>query len=288
MLADHALRIEDHYSRLAGHAMPMDIEWAKDADDGRLYIVQARPETVASRKTAADFETYRLKETGQVLLTGRAVGEKVASGIVRHIAGPHELAAFRPGEILVAETTSPDWEPVMKKAAGIVTNRGGRTCHAAIVSRELGIPAIVGAENATELLKDGDAVTVSCTEGETGRIYKGILPFEVIRIDPASIARPRTAIMINLGNPELAFAAALRPADGVGLARMEFIISEYIGIHTMALARPEKVESESDRAAIMRLTRLYARPADFFVERLSEGVGTIAAAFYPKPVIARM
>ena len=287
-LADYALRIEDHYSRRAGHAMPMDIEWAKDADDGRLYIVQARPETVASRKSAKNFETYRLKGVGPVLLTGRAVGEKIASGKVRRIAGTGELARFVAGEILVAETTSPDWEPVMKKAAAIITDRGGRTCHAAIVARELGIPAIVGAEQAMALLNDGADVTVSCVEGETGRVYEGALPFEVSTFDPAQLAKPRTKIMINLGNPDLAFTVAQRPNDGVGLARMEFIINEYIGVHPMALAAPDKVQSKADREAIARLTRNYAHPADFFVRRLSEGVGTIAAAFYPKPVIVRL
>jgi pyruvate,water dikinase len=287
-LAGYALRIEEHYSRRAGHDMPMDIEWAKDADDGHLYIVQARPETVASRQGPAGFETYRLEQGGPLLLTGRAVGEKIASGKVRKIAGPGELAAFQPGEILVAETTSPDWEPVMKKAAAIITDRGGRTCHAAIVARELGIPALVGAENATARLADGAPVTVSCVEGEIGRVYAGALPFTVTRLDPATFARPRTDIMVNLGNPDLAFKVAQRPNAGVGLARMEFIINEYIGIHPMALVEPDKVQSPADRDAIARLTHNHARPADYFVQRLSEGVGTIAAAFYPKPVIVRL
>ncbi|MFI4998864.1 MAG: phosphoenolpyruvate synthase [Reyranellales bacterium] len=287
-LADYAIRIEDHYSRRAGHAMPMDIEWAKDGKDGELFIVQARPETVASRKGAQAFETYKLRGSGPVLLVGRAVGEKVASGAVRVIAGTSDLAAFLPGEVLVAETTSPDWEPVMKKAAAIVTNRGGRTCHAAIVARELGIPAIVGAEGATHLLKNGAPVTVSCVEGEAGRVYEGKLAFDVSAVDFSSVGRPRTPIMVNLGNPDLAFRTAMRPNEGVGLARMEFIISEHIGIHPMALAVPEKVTSAVDREAISRLTRRYTHPADFFVERLAEGVGTIAAAFYPKPVIVRL
>jgi len=287
-LADYAIRIEDHFSRRVGHAMPMDIEWAKDGEDGALYIVQARPETVVSQRRVGVFETYRLKARGRVLLEGRAVGEKVAVGIVRKIASSQDLAAFRPGEVLVADTTSPDWEPVMKGAAAIVTNRGGRTCHAAIVARELGVPAIVGAEDATEVLTGGASVTVSCVEGETGRVYRGALPFEVSTLDPASLPRPDTKIMINLGNPELAFKTALRPNDGVGLARMEFIVSEHIGVHPMALVQPDRVTSAIDRAAIERLTRLHARPADFFVERLSEGVGTIAAAFYPRPVIVRL
>ena len=287
-LADYALRIEEHYSKRAGHAMPMDIEWAKDADDGHLYIVQARPETVASQKSAGGFETYRMTESGSVLLTGRAVGEKVANGAVRKISGAKDLESFNPGEVLVAETTSPDWEPVMKRASAIITNRGGRTCHAAIVARELGIPAIVGAEGATDILSDGTVVTVCCVEGETGHVYKGALDFEVSKFDREDIPQPRTSIMINLGNPDLAFKTALRPNGGVGLARMEFIITEYIGIHPMALARPEEVQSAADRHAIAQLTRLHARPSDFFIERLSEGVGTIAAAFYPKPVIVRL
>ena len=287
-LADYAIRIEEHYSRLAGHDMPMDIEWAKDGPDGDLYIVQARPETVASRKSAAAFETFRLRGSGPVLLVGRAVGEKAASGTVRVIADPKDLATFQAGEVLVAETTSPDWEPIMKKAAAIITDRGGRTCHAAIIARELGIPAIVGASDATHLLESGAVVTVSCTEGDTGHIYAGAIPIEVSTVDLATIVRPRTPIMVNLGNPDLAFKTAMRPNDGVGLARMEFIISEHIGIHPMALACPDKVTSATTRETIARLTRGHSKPTEFFVERLSEGVGTIAAAFYPRPVIIRL
>jgi len=287
-IADYALRIEDHFSARAGHPMPMDIEWAKDGLDGSIYIVQARPETVASRKPVGSFESYRLNDSGPILLTGRSVGEKIAHGTVRRVAGNADLAAFRPGEVLVAETTSPDWEPVMKQASAIVTDRGGRTCHAAIVARELGIPAVVGAENATQLLEPGVAVTVCCAEGDTGRVYAGTLAFEVAAIDAASLPRPRTGIMVNLGNPDLAFKTALRPNDGVGLARMEFVIAEHIGIHPMALVEPAKVASAADRETIARLTRHHRRPADFFVERLSEGIGTIAAAFHPKPVIVRL
>lgn len=287
-LADCAMRIEDHYSRLAGEARPMDIEWAKDGSDGALYIVQARPETVVSRRPAAAIETYKVRASAAPLLEGRAVGEKAASGSARLVSGPADLAEFRPGDVLVAATTSPDWEPVMKKAAAIVTDRGGRTCHAAIVAREHGIPAIVGAAGATSLLKDGLPVTVSCAEGETGRVYPGILPIEISSTDPASLARPRTPIMVNLGNPDLAFKTAMRPNDGVGLARMEFIISNHIGVHPMALACPERVTSEADRERIAQLTRRHARPGEFFVERLAEGIGTIAAAFHPKPVIVRL
>lgn len=287
-LADHAIKIEDHYSANAGHPMPMDIEWAKDAEDGQLYVIQARPETVASQRAPTAFESYSLKGTGPVLATGRAVGEKIAVGPTRVIVDAHVLAAFRPGEVLVAEATSPDWEPIMKIAAAIVTERGGRTCHAAIVARELGVPAVVGAAGAKEALHTGSVVTVSCAEGEVGRVYDGRLPFEVTQIDTSEIKRPRTAIMLNLGNPELAFRTAMLPNDGVGLARMEFIISEHIGIHPMALVNPDKVTSKHARNAIMRMVRTYARPADYFVEKLSEGVGMIAAAFYPKPVIVRL
>jgi pyruvate,water dikinase len=287
-LADYALRIEAYFTAAAGHDVPMDIEWAKDGIDGNLYIVQARPETVASQRRSGTFETFTLKGTGPVLLVGRAVGEKVASGLVRRIRDAADLARFRPGEILVAETTSPDWEPVMKRAGAIVTDRGGRTCHAAIVARELGIPAVVGAENATSILVDGQSVTVSCVEGEVGRIYAGVLPFEVKAFDYDALDAPRAKIMVNLGNPDLAFKTALRPNEGVGLARMEFIIAEHIGIHPMALAQPERVTSAADRDAIAQLTRRHAQGADFFVERLSEGVGTIAAAFHPKPVIVRL
>ena len=286
-LADTALRIERHYSQRAGHPMPMDIEWAKDGDDGKLYIVQARPETVASQKRADLFETYTLKATASALVSGRAVGEKIAVGHVRIITGTGDLAGFQAGEVLVAEATSPDWEPVMKRAAAIVTTRGGRTCHAAIVARELGVPAVVGAEGAMERLAPGAPVTVSCAGGETGNVYAGALAFDIARVPADRIPRPRTAIMVNLGNPELAFHTAMLPNDGVGLARMEFIISEHIGIHPMALAHPERIAAKA-RAVIGRLTKGYERPTDYFIEKLAEGVGTIAAAFYPKPVIIRL
>ncbi len=287
-LAGYAIKIEDHYTSLSGQPTPMDIEWAKDGEDGRLYIVQARPETVASRRSATAFETYALKGTGPILATGHAVGEKIGSGTVRIVGDLHDLAAFRPGEVLVSETTTPDWEPVMKTAAAIVTNRGGRTCHAAIVARELGVPAVVGAEGATEALAGGVAVTVSCAEGDIGRVYAGQIPYETTRVGTDELKRPRTAIMVNLGNPERAFTTAMLPNDGVGLARMEFIIGEHIGIHPMALAEPERIASPTDREAIMKLAAGYDPPSRFFVEKLSEGVGMIAAAFYPKPVIVRL
>jgi pyruvate,water dikinase len=287
-LAGNAIAIEDHYSRNAGHAMPMDIEWAKDADDGRLYIIQARPETVVSQRAPTTFETYALGASGPVLVAGRAVGEKIAAGPVRVVTDARGLAQFRAGEVLVAPSTTPDWEPVMKIAAGIVTERGGRTCHAAIVARELGIPAVVGAAGATTKLETGAPVTVSCAEGETGRVYQGMLPIEVEHLELGDIKRPRTAIMLNLGNPGLALRSAMLPNDGVGLARMEFIIGEHIKVHPMALVAPEKVTSAAARREIERLVRGYARPADYFVEKLSEGVGLIAAAFYPRPVIVRL
>jgi pyruvate,water dikinase len=287
-LAANAIAVEDHYSAEAGHPMPMDIEWAKDADDGRIYVIQARPETVASRRAPTALESYVLKGSGPVLATGRAVGEKIAAGPVRVVGGPHQLADFRAGEVLVAQSTSPDWEPVMKIATAIVTERGGRTCHAAIVARELGVPAVVGAAGAKDVMQTGAVVTVSCAEGDVGRVYSGRVPFETTRVDTSMIKRPRTHIMLNLGNPELAFRTAMLPNDGVGLARMEFIISEHIGVHPMALVQPEKVPSPEARAAIAARVRNYPRPADYFIEKLSEGIGVIAAAFYPKPVIVRL
>lgn len=286
-LAGHAIAVEEHYSNAAGHPMPMDIEWAKDGDDGILYIIQARPETVASQRATGVFDTYSLKGTGPVIVTGRAVGEKIATGKARVISDPHELASFEPGEVLIATTTSPDWQPVMKIAAAIVTDRGGRTCHAAIVARELGVPAVVGAEGATSKIKTGMTVTVSCADGEAGHIYEGSVPFDVVHLRTDNLKRPRTEIMVNLGNPDLAFRTAMLPNDGVGLARMEFIINESIGVHPMALAEPSRVLPK-DRKTIERVTHGYPTPADFFIEKLSEGVGTIAAAFYPKPVIVRL
>jgi pyruvate,water dikinase len=287
-LAGQAITIEDHYSKAAGSFRPMDIEWAKDGLDGALYIVQARPETVVSQRSSVVLESYRLERTGKLMVSGRAVGTKIGTGEARVIKDAHKLGDFKPGEVLVADTTTPDWEPVMKTAGAIVTNRGGRTCHAAIIARELGIPAVVGAEHATELLSDGQAVTVSCAEGDTGRVYGDILPFERKTTDLSAIKRPATHIMVNLGNPDLAFQTCQLPNDGVGLARMEFIVSESIKVHPMALIQPEKIDDPADRAEIERLTRHHATPVDYFVETLAEGVGTIAAAFHPKPVIVRM
>jgi len=287
-LAGYALAIEEHYSRAAGKPVPMDVEWAKDGTDGTLYIVQARPETVASRLATDKIEMYSLAAKGKVIVTGRAIGERVASGVARVVSSSKDLPRFKAGEILVADTTTPDWQPVMKKAAAIVTNRGGRTCHAAIVARELGVPAVVGTGDATRRLKSGQTLTVSCVEGETGHVFDGALPIRKTTIAFATVPRPKTAVMVNLGDPDLAFRTALLPNDGVGLARMEFIIQEYIGAHPMALVEPKRVKNVRDRKQLAVLTRNFARPQDFFIERLSEGIGTIAAAFYPKPVIVRL
>ena len=281
-LAETTLKIEDHF----GH--PMDIEWAKDGSDGLLYIVQARPETVASQRDAGVVETYELEEQGAVLIEGRSVGERIASGPVRVITDLSQLGDFRPGEVLVSDITTPDWEPVMKMASAIVTNRGGRTCHAAILAREMAIPAVVGTGTATTVLKTGVTVTVSCAEGDAGRVYEGALKFHVEHRVVAAMPRPKTKVMLNLGNPDLAFKTSFLPNDGIGLARMEFVISESIKVHPLALVHPERVRDEAVRDEISKLTAGYASGSDFFVERLAEGIGTIAAAFWPKPVVVRM
>ncbi|HHC08590.1 MAG TPA: phosphoenolpyruvate synthase [Actinobacteria bacterium] len=286
-LAGQAIAVERHYSERAGRPTPMDLEWAKDGLDGLLYLVQARPETVASRRRPTVVEEYRITGSGEVLVTGRAVGTKVAVGEAHWIPDVQRLVEFRPGEVLVADTTTPDWEPVMKDAAAIVTNRGGRTCHAAIVARELGIPAVVGAGNATEVLREVGTVTVSCAEGDVGKVYRGTVPFEVHRIDVAELPRPKTKVMVNLGNPDVAFAVALLPSDGVGLARMEFIINERIRAHPMALVHPDRLDEET-RRRVEELARHDPGLREFFVRELSEGIGTIAAAFYPRPVVVRM
>jgi pyruvate,water dikinase len=287
-LAGYAIDVEQHYSKRAGYDKPMDMEWAKDGLDGQIYMVQARPETVVSQRQGTSLEEYEMKEQGRVLATGRSVGTKIGAGKAHVIKDVANIAEFKPGEVLVADTTTPDWEPVMKTAAAIVTNRGGRTCHAAIISRELGIPAVVGADNATTAISPGEDVTVSCAEGDVGKVYQGTLPFVVNKIDLAEIERPATKIMINLGNPELAFKLSFLPQDGIGLARMEFIINEYIKAHPMALLHPEKVEDEEERRQLRQLARGYEHPEDFFIERLAEGVATIAAAVYPKPAVVRM
>lgn len=287
-LAEAALRIEEHYGARAGHPVPMDIEWAQDGIDGKLYVVQARPETVAARRSATLLDEYHLDGKGEVLASGRAVGSRVAAGTARVITDIGQLGQFRPGEILVAETTMPDWGTVMKTAAGVVTDRGGRTCHAAIVARETGVPALVGCGNATQTIRTGDPVTLSCAEGSVGHVYAGSLPFHRTTTDLAALPMPRTRMMVNIGNPDLAFRTRFLPNDGVGLARMEFIVAEHIRIHPMALIHPDQVRDEGQRAEIARITSGHASPAEYFVRELAEGVGTIAAAFYPKPVIVRM
>ena len=282
-LAGYACAIERHYG------MPMDMEWAKDGIDGCLYLVQARPETSVSQRPIAVLERYHLTEApGDALVEGRAVGEKVAAGAARRIDDATQLGSFIAGEVLVADITTPDWEPVMKMAAAIVTNRGGRTCHAAIVARELGIPAVVGTGDATVRLQSGEVVTVSCAEGDTGRVYRGAIGFGVERTEADDLPRPATRIMINLGNPDLAFSSSFLPNDGVGLARMEFIVNESIKAHPLALLHPERVSDPEARRELARLTRGYRDGEHYFVERLSEGIGTIAAAFWPKPVVVRM
>ena len=287
-LAGYALTIEDHYSTKAGKPVPMDIEWAKDGETGELFVVQARPETVQSQKAGDVLETYHLDERGAVLAAGKSIGDAIAVGKARTITDVSRLPEFRPGEVLVSDTTTPDWEPVMKTAAAIVTNRGGRTSHAAIVSRELGIPAVVGTGDATEKVPTGREVTVSCAEGEEGFVYDDALPFHVERTLLSDLRRPKTAVMMNLGNPDAAFGLAMVPNDGIGLARMEFIISSYIKVHPMALIHPERVTDEAVRRLIADLTYGYPDGEEYFVERLAEGAGTIAAAFYPNPVVVRM
>jgi len=287
-LSDYALKIEEHYSDKSGKNVPMDIEWAKDGMTEELFIVQARPETIQSQKDAGVLEKYILDGKGKVISTGKSVGEKIACGKARLVFNVDELHSVKPGEIIVADTTTPDWEPIMKTAGGIVTNRGGRTCHAAIVSRELGIPAVVGAVDATQNIKTEQEITLSCGEGHEGIVYDGKVDFHVEKIELGQFKRPSTKIMMNLANPDLAFSLSMIPNDGVGLARMEFIITSYIKIHPMALVHPEKVTDFSSQNQIYYLTYGYYDKEEFFIEKLAEGVGTIAAAFYPKPVIVRM
>ncbi|OGI50983.1 MAG: phosphoenolpyruvate synthase [Candidatus Muproteobacteria bacterium RIFCSPHIGHO2_12_FULL_60_33] len=286
-LARYGVKIEQHYSKLAGHDRPMDIEWAKDGVDGKLYILQARPETVRSREARDVYEVYALESRGKVLVSGKSVGRRITAGVAHVIEQAADMAQLRAGEVLVTDMTDPDWEPVMKTAAGIVTNRGGRTCHAAIVARELGIPAIVGCGDATEVIGTGVKVTVSCAEGDTGRVYEGEQKFRIDRIAPDSTHRPRTKIMINVGNPDQAFENSFLPNDGVGLARLEFIINHSIQAHPRALLEYDKLGQDEQRH-IDRLTAGYADRRAYFISRLAEGIGTIAAAFHPKPVIVRL
>ena len=280
-LAHYALVIEQHYGR------PMDIEWGKDGTDGQLYILQARPETVKSQSKGQAELRYKLKGQGQVLAEGRAIGQKIGTGPVRLVSDIAEMDKVQPGDVLVTDMTDPNWEPVMKKASAIVTNRGGRTCHAAIIARELGIPAVVGCGNATDKLKDGTLVTVSCAEGDTGRIYDGLLETEVTEVQRGEMPPIRTKIMMNVGNPQLAFDFAQLPNEGVGLARLEFIINNNIGVHPKAILDYPAVDADLKKA-VESVARGHASPRAFYVDKVAEGVATIAAAFWPKPVIVRL
>lgn len=281
-LARQALTIEAHYGR------PMDIEWAKDGLDGQLYILQARPETVKSRACSQKLERYRLRETSTVLAEGRSIGQRIGQGPARIIHDVSEMHLVNPGDVLIADMTDPDWEPVMKRAAAIVTNRGGRTCHAAIIARELGIPAVVGCGDATKTIKNGASVTVSCAEGDTGFVYEGLLPFSLDKLDVEHMPTLPMKVMLNVGNPDRAFAFQSVPNAGVGLARIEFLISNSIGIHPKALLQYDQLSDPSLKALIDEKTAAYASPVAYYTERLKEGIATIAAAFYPKPVIVRL
>jgi len=280
-LAQYALVIEQHYGR------PMDIEWGKDGEDGLLYILQARPETVKSQVQGQAELRYKLKGTGTVLAEGRAIGQKIGTGPVRLVHNISEMDKVQPGDVLVTDMTDPNWEPVMKRASAIVTNRGGRTCHAAIIARELGIPAVVGCGNATDKLLDGTLVTVSCAEGDTGRIYDGLLETEVTEVQRGTMPKIATKIMMNVGNPQLAFDFAQLPNEGVGLARLEFIINNNIGVHPKAILDYPAVDADLKKA-VESVARGHASPRAFYVDKVAEGVATIAAAFWPKPVIVRL
>ena len=285
-LARWAVAIEEHYTSRAGHPTPMDIEWAKDGRSGLLYIVQARPETVHSQKHSARLELFHLHGKGRVLVRGKSVGARVGAGVARVIRSATELSSFRDGEVLVAPSTDPDWEPVLKRAAAVVTEQGGRTCHAAIVSREMGLPCVVGTGNATSVLRTGQEVTVSCAEGDEGRVYEGRLAFEREEIDPATLPVPRVPVMLNVGDPRSAFSLASLPSAGVGLARIEFIVSSWIGVHPMALLHPERLEPAVAEQVRARAGG-WSSPAEFFTDRLASGIAQIGAAFHPRPVIVR-
>jgi len=286
-LARWAVRIERHYSDAAGRPVPMDLEWAKDGLDGRLYIVQARPETVFSQRRTAKLEFFRMREKGRLITRGKSVGSRVASGKARVVHSTQDLATFKAGEVLVAPMTDPDWEPIMKRASAIVTDHGGRTCHAAIVSRELGLPCVVGTGNGSALIDTGHVVTVSCAEGDEGKVYEGQLDFDREEVDPSTLPRPSTPVMLNVGNPETALMVAQLPSAGVGLARLEFIISSAIGIHPVAIVHPERVTRREALAEIRTRSEAFASPREFFVEKLASGIAQIAGAFYPRPVIVR-
>ncbi len=287
-LAKWAAVIEEHYSKVRGTYTPMDIEWAKDGNTGELFIVQARPETVQSQKSAKVLRNYKLQGTSAVLAKGRAVGESIGQGKARVILDVHRIAEFQSGEVLVTNKTDPDWEPIMKKASAIVTNSGGRTCHAAIIAREMGIPAIVGTGEATQILQNGQEITVSCSEGDEGKVYAGLLPFEIQETAIENLPRTRTQILMNVGNPEEAFGLSAIPCDGVGLARLEFIIANHIKAHPLALIHFDELADPSVKEEIAELTALYPHKPDFFTDKLAHGIATIAAAFYPNPVIVRM
>jgi pyruvate, water dikinase len=280
-LAEYAIVIEKHYGR------PMDIEWGKDGTDGKLYILQARPETVKSQSKGQAEQRFKLKGTGTVLAEGRAIGQKIGTGPVRLVSDIAEMDKVQPGDVLVTDMTDPNWEPVMKRASAIVTNRGGRTCHAAIIARELGIPAVVGCGDATSLLKDGTLVTVSCAEGDTGKIYDGLLETEVTEVQRGEMPSIKTKIMMNVGNPQLAFDFCQLPNEGVGLARLEFIINNNIGVHPKAILDYPAVDADLKKA-VESVARGHASPRAFYVDKVAEGVATIAAAFWPKPVIVRL
>ncbi len=289
-LARWACIIEDHYSQVRGMDTPMDIEWAKDGQTGELFIVQARPETVQSQKVANRLSSYRMTVDTRPtsLIEGRAVGDRIGQGAARVIASVQGIAEFQAGEVLVTNRTDPDWEPIMKKASAIVTNQGGRTCHAAIIAREMGIPAIVGCGTATEVIQTGQDITISCAEGETGQVYPGLLPFVVEETALDELPPTRTQILMNVGNPDEAFGLAAIPCDGVGLARLEFIIANQIKIHPLALLRYDELTDVDVKLTIAQLTSHYDHKPDFFVDKLAQGVGMIAAAFYPNPVVVRM
>ncbi|NOY63340.1 MAG: phosphoenolpyruvate synthase [Gammaproteobacteria bacterium] len=286
-LARSAIAIEKHYSAKAGKSRPMDIEWAKDGISGELFIVQARPETVHASQRGSLLETYTLEQRGEVICRGRSIGKKIAAGRARLILEAEHMSELQPGEILVTDITDPDWVPVMKIAGAIVTNRGGRTCHAAIVARELGIPAVVGCEDATQVIEPEQEITVSCAEGDSGYIYAGTLPFNREQRDVSALPRPKTRMMLNVANPERAFEFSALPNDGVGLARLEFIINTSIGIHPQALLQYDALHYPVWQQ-INPIIAGYDGPTEFYIERLAEGIGTIAAAFYPKPVIVRL
>lgn len=281
-LARQALIIEQHYG------CPMDIEWAKDGVNDQLYILQARPETVKSRENKQVLERYQLLQKGTILTEGRSIGQRIGQGKAKVIKDISEMHRVEPGDVLVSDMTDPDWEPIMKRASAIVTNRGGRTCHAAIIARELGIPAVVGCGDATKTILDGDEVTVSCAEGDTGFIYSGLLPFEQVRLDVDTMPELPLKVMLNVGNPDRAFSFQSIPNSGVGLARLEFLISNTIGIHPKALLNFNTLEDNALKQHIYEKTAAYSSPVEYYIERLKEGIATIAAAFYPKPVIVRL